>query len=572
MKTFQDFGIEVPAGSSEEVFTTCPQCSPNRKHSKAKCMSVNTAKGVWVCHHCDWRGTLKGGTEDAGRKIYRRPTWTPSTAPSQPLQDWFAGRGISAAIVAQEGIALVEHYLAQVEDRVPCIAFPYRKRGDVVNVKYRGLATKAFQQVAGAEKVLFRQDCITRESVVIVEGEMDALSLVQAGITSVVSVPDGAPSVSAKNYAAKFTYLDQTPNPFEDVEKIVLAVDSDEPGQVLKAELARRLGIDRCWFVTWPDACKDANDVLVRHGVETLRQCIEQAKPFPVQDGVTISQVAGSVVELYFKGLTRGLSTGWDTVDLYWTVEAGQLTVVTGTPGHGKSEWLDALMLNLATEHEWRFAVCSPENFPVEGHIAKLLEKLIGRPFRVGPSDRMTPTDVAHGLEWLHDRMTFIVPSDQLSIPQVLERAAVLVRRVGIRGLVIDPFNEFDHTRPPGQTETEYIGHTLTTLRQWARKWQVHVWLVAHPQKLYRREDGSYPVPTPWDINGSANFRNKADNCLTVWRDENEPDSPVQIHVQKVRHKHIGHVGMAELLWERRTGRYTVPPLTIQGGMGYRHD
>jgi twinkle protein len=153
----------------------------------------------------------------------------------------------------------------------------------------------------------------------------------------------------------------------------------------------------------------------------------------------------------------------------------------------------------------------------------------------------------------------FIMSEDALSIQGVVDRATSLVRRHGIQGLILDPFNEFDHTRERGMTDTEYVGHILGYLKRWARKYQVHVWLVAHPQKLYRREDGTYPIPTPYDISGSSHFRNKADNCITVWRDMDNPDTPVQIHVQKVRFKHIGKVGMAELAWDELTGRYGEP-------------
>ena len=195
-------------------------------------------------------------------------------------------------------------------------------------------------------------------------------------------------------------------------------------------------------------------------------------------------------------------------------------------------------------------------------HCQKLAEKHIGKPFRAGTRERMSPNELSIGLAWLHEHVTFIVPEEVLTISGVLDRATALVRRKGIQGLVIDPFNEFDHTRLSGMTESEYIGLTLGAIKRWARKYAVHVWLVAHPQKLYRKDDGSYPVPTPYDISGSANWRNKADNCVTVWRDMNEPALPVQLHVQKVRFKHIGTVGIAELLWDRSTGRYTCPPLT----------
>lgn len=555
---FSDFNIELGGKTGEEVQVTCPQCSSKRKNAKARCLSVNTSKGVWLCHHCDWRGSLKSGEDRPGKRLYTRPIWNVKD-PTSCLYAFFDVRGILKEIVDSEGITEVSAYLPQCEDSVPCIAFPYRKGGEVVNVKYRALNEKAFRQVSGAEKVLYRQDSITSDSVVIVEGEIDALSLVQAGYSSVVSVPDGAPAPTTKNYASKFTYLDQDPDPFDGVQLIILAVDKDEPGQVLQRELARRLGSDRCSFVTWPDGCKDANDALKQGGVELIQRCIQQAKPFPVQDVVEVEAICDQVCRNYYTAPTRGLPTGWETVDNFYTVEAGQLTVVTGIPSSGKSEWLDALALNLATLHGWRFAICSPENSPVETHCAKLVEKQVGKPFWVGLTARMSPTELAEGLGWLQEHITFIMPEETLTIQGVLDRAAILVRRKGIKGLIIDPFNEFDHTRERGCTETEYIGNVLGTMKRWARKFGVHVWLVAHPQKLYRREDGSYPVPTPYDINGSANFRNKADNCLTVWRDMDDPESTVKIYIQKVRFKHIGSVGMAELLWEKKNGRYRTP-------------
>lgn len=568
MNTFADFKIILLSGASgEEVTTQCPQCSGKRKNSKAKCLSVNTVKGVWVCHHCDWRGTLKAGEESSGRKIYTKPVWTTPQDTRQNGQgrpaiicngsvEYLAGRGIPPDVVASEGIRDVQAYLPQLEAEVWCIGFPYYKSGECVNIKYRALEEKAFRQVSGAEKILYRQDSIQPAMVIITEGEIDALSCLAAGFPSCVSVPDGAPAVNTKNYASKFTYLDQSPDPFEKCERIILAMDTDEPGRLLEKELARRLGAERCWMVRWEKGRKDANEVLMKDGPLALAEAIQSAKPFPVQDVVEVNDVIDSILQRYYNGVSKGLSTGWEDVDKYYSVEAGQLTLVTGMPGHGKSEWLDALMINLMVLDGWRFGICSPENSPVELHVEKLLEKSIGAPFRVGPADRIMPNEILTGCEWLQELVSFIVPEESLSIAGVLERAAILVRRRGIRGLIIDPYNEFDHTRGHGVSETEYIGQILGTVKRWARKWQVHVWLVAHPTKIFRNEDGSYPVPTPYDVAGSANFRNKPDNCLSIWRDEQEPDYPVEIHVQKIRFKHIGMIGNAVLNWDRSTGRY----------------
>lgn len=53
--------------------------------------------------------------------------------------------------------------------------------------------------------------------------------------------------------------------------------------------------------------------------------------------------------------------------------------------------------------------------------------------------------------------------------------------RFGIRGLVIDPYNELDHQRPTYMTETEYVSQMLTKIKRFAQYHEVHVWLVAHP-------------------------------------------------------------------------------------------
>ena len=567
MKTFGEFKIDLGGRSGVEVQTTCPQCSHTRKKSKVRCLSVNTVADVWICHHCDWRGSLQAGEESRSRPPKRlvRPIYTKPSTVQPAVRDWFARRGIPEEVLARQGIGLETVYMPQLEEEVPCMTFPYVRGGEVVNVKYRTFEGKHFRQVKDAEKILYGLDDLTEDWAVIVEGECDKLALEVAGITNAASVPDGAPPAGSKSSEAKFEYLTTCACVLDRLKKIILAVDHDPPGKTLEEELARRLGPERCWRVTWPDGCKDANDVLLQHDAETLRECIESAKPLPIEGVLTVADLAGDVMALYLDGLPGGMSTGWPSVDQHYTVRPGELTIVTGIPSHGKSQWLDALTVNLAREHEWAIAVCSPENLPVPRHLAKLIEQYTGWPFRKGPSQRLPQEEVVTALNWLHGHFVFIAPEESLTIPGLLDTAKRLVARHGIRGLIIDPWNEFDHTRPSGQTETEYISTSLGQIRRFARAHGVHVWLVAHPQKLYRRDDGSYPVPTPYDISGSAHWRNKADNCLTIWRDENEPDKPVRLYVQKIRFREVGSVGVVPLCWNKISGRYEedVPAATL---------
>lgn len=275
------------------------------------------------------------------------------------------------------------------------------------------------------------------------------------------------------------------------------------------------------------------------------------------------------VERLWDEGMPPGERTGWPSVDKLYTVVPGQFTVVTGWPGSGKSEWLDALILNLA-KRGWRFAIFSPENQPTEVHIAKFAEKFIGKPFSAGPTERATKEEVREALVEIAEWFGFLAPTidttrDTFSITHILDACEAHFRIAEIwgksenkRGLIIDPWNEIEHGIPPGMSETLYISQTLTRVRSWARKNGVHVWIVAHPQKLNReRESGKLPIPRPDSISGSQHWWNKADNAITVWRELGDPmNQNVQVHVQKIRFKHVGKAGIADLSYDRVTGRY----------------
>lgn len=252
----------------------------------------------------------------------------------------------------------------------------------------------------------------------------------------------------------------------------------------------------------------------------------------------------------------QGVSTGWVNVDRKYRPRKGRWTLVNGIPGHGKSTWLDALAVNLSKQHGWRFAICSPEKVPVSDHLIDLMTCWAGMPFYEGPHPRMSRDDLKIVRKEITDRFVWTLPSEQArSVPGVLAAAELAHRQQPIDGLIIDPWNELDHARPQGLSETEYISQQLTRIRVFARRNDVHVWLVAHPTKLHKGTDGKYPVPTPYDVSGSAHWRNKADNAVTVWRDHAEPGS-TQLHVQKVRFQPQegveGRVDLAFVPWQNR--------------------
>jgi twinkle protein len=260
-------------------------------------------------------------------------------------------------------------------------------------------------------------------------------------------------------------------------------------------------------------------------------------------------------------GLRRGDSTGWPSVDEFYTVAPAQWTVITGVPSSGKSEWLDAMLVNLSQKSGWEFAIYSPENYPPSTHLIKLAEKESGKPFNAGPTERMTREQFKLSATHLCSSMFWMEPT--LKTPDELIRTGLAYRQSGRKfGIVLDPWNTLEHQRGT-MSETDYVSFILTEVTKLVRAANAHVWLVVHPTKVHKDKNGVRPIPTPYDISGSAHWYNKADNIITVHRDMTQQTQDVEIHVQKIRFKHIGKQGMATLKWDKVTGRYFEAPTNV---------
>lgn len=567
MKSWADTGIDTKGKVSGEAKTICPRCSGSRKKKNFPCLNINLDKGVWNCWHCGWSGSLEKGEYSSpviSKRYFRKPDYVAqSTGLPDKVLAWFKGRGISESVIRRNQIGHGSAYFPQVEEERTCVMFPYRRGGEVLNVKYR-TGDKLFRMEGGCERVLYGLDDVDK-MLIWVEGEMDKLSLDVAGFTSCVSVPDGAPAADSKAYESKFDFLDAPE--IAKASMHLIAVDNDPPGLRLRDELVRRLGPDKCMLVDWPDGCKDANDVLVKMGPNVLISCIQNARELPIEGAHEVTDYIDAINRVYESGIPEGISTGWKSVDRYYRPRAGDVTIITGAPNSGKSEWLDALMINLAQLQGWRFAVFSPEQGSPEEHVAKLLEKYIGKPFNRGPTERINATEKDIGITWLREHVILLDPEEP-SLPKLLESIKHLVLRKGVRGVILDPWNEIETARPEGVTETEHIGQSLRTIRRFARQHEVKVWIVAHPKQLQKDpKTGQYPVVGPYEISGSANWHNKPDCCISIWRERN-PDkmtSEVEVHVQKVKSKYVGRLGCARLNWDIKNGRYSDPVTDAEG-------
>ena len=427
-----------------------------------------------------------------------------------------------------------------------CICFNYFEGGQLINTKFRALP-KLFKMVQGAELIPYNIDSILGQtSCIIHEGELDAASSIAAGFQSVISVPAGANS--------NLSWLDRfMETHFEDLKEIIIAVDADSAGIRLRNELINRLGAERCRVVTYGPECKDANEHLCKYGIASLRIAIEQAAEVPLEGIFTAADLHDDLRALFDNGFGPGAETGWEEMDKICTYERGRSVYVTGVPGAGKSEWVDELVLRLCLRHQWKIGFFSPENTPIVYHLRKLIEKLTGHRFQNGCG--MTEGLLANSEDFLTENVSHISLKGNVSPDRVLAKAHELVVRRGCRIIVFDPLNRFDHNPQPGQTETQYISNLLNKFTEFAVQHNCLLVVVVHPRKMNRNPvTGITPRVEMYDINGSADFYNKADYGIIVERDKEV--GVTRVYVDKVKFKHLGVGGMASFVYDPVSGRY----------------
>ncbi len=475
------------------------------------------------------------------------------------------------------------------------LVFPYMDGGVEVNAKFRGPGKK-FWQRTGARKTFYNADVIDDPALaagtvalVITEGEPDALAAIQCGHPHAVSCPDGAPADRDANGSpipmrpdeeldpatdSKFEYLFANWSRLEPVRRIVLATDGDGPGVRLRDELARRLGRVRCLFVEYPQdkivddedragkrirrPVKDLNEVRQFFGDDAVREIIRCAKPYPVKGLYRLSQYPDLPSIPVF-------ATGWWTLDKHLKLFAGEFMVVTGIPSHGKSTWVLNLLVNLAELHGWRSAIFSPE-MPTVPHLRDKLRRMRLRTRPLAHDREMN----AEADQWIGEQLVFIDadPSgkddDEFDLDWIIARAIDAVLRDGVRVLVIDPWNEIEHARRAGETETEYIGRSIRALKRFGQQYGVAVIVVAHPTKEVAKDGKSRP-PTLYDITGSAHFFNKCDHGIIIDRPDPNLDESI-VRIAKVRFDETGDKGQVRMKFNRETSRFETLDGTTTAG------
>ena len=564
MRNFANYQVDIRHRTSGVIKTICNQCLPTRHNKRDRSLRVNIDTGHCHCYHCGADFYVPDDTEErekaerqAARKRrvaavvpqhFQRPVFDASkTTLSDATERWLVEtRCIPQSVIAELRITEQEEFMPQFGAKERCVCFNYFEGGQLVNTKFRS-GKKHFKMVQGAELIPYNIDSlIGQTSCIIHEGELDAASSIAAGFKGVISVPAGANS--------NLSWLDRfMETHFEDLEEIIIAVDTDSAGIRLRDELVNRLGAERCRVVAYGPDCKDANEHLVKYGLESLRIAIEQAVEVPLEGIFTAADLHGDLRALFDNGFGPGAETGWEEMDKICTYERRRNIIVTGTPGAGKSEWVDELVLRLCLRHQWKIGFFSPENIPIVYHLRKLIEKLTGHRFQNGCG--MTEGLLARSEEFLAENVSHISLKGNATPDRVLAKARELVVRRGCRIFVFDPLNRFDHEPAPGQTETQYISNLLNKFTEFATQYNCLLILVAHPRMMNRNPTpGATPRVEMYAINGSADFYNKADYGIVVERDKEI--GITRVYVDKVKFKHLGVGGVATFVYDPVNGRY----------------
>jgi twinkle protein len=558
----EDFQYLLSSGK-KRVRSICPFCNERRSNKKDKCLSIDTESGAYYCHYCNAKGYFKSKLDETlskDRKLYKpkKMNFVKPKAKNKemeqvfadPFLQYFQERGISKETLIKARVTQETEFMPQVGRKIGCMAFNYYLDGELINIKHR-TRNKDFKLVSGAKLIPYNIDSIAPDAYesdeekycLYVEGEIDALTYIECGFEHVVSVPNGA--------STNLEYLDDfIDSHFDKLDCIYISVDNDKKGIECRNELIRRFGSEMCKLVEYPKPCKDINEVLVQYGRSAVEDCVRNAKDCKPDGIQELVDVEAALDDIFEHGFEKGATFGIPSLDDIFSVKTGLLHIVTGVPSHGKSFMLNYLLIRLNLLHDWKVAFFSPEFYPVSHHIAQTIETYGGQRFC---KENYTIPVYEKMKDYLARNMFYIDPNDT-DINSVMERAKYLIRKKGIKVLVIDPFNALTDKERKNQKQDEYISEFLQKLRWFCRKYDVAGFIIMHPTKLQKLENGQYPVCDLYNCKGASEINDKADVGITVWR--NKEEDYAELHITKMKFRNLGKNGHATFKFNINNGRY----------------
>ena len=551
MKTFEWSKIETNK-TSGIAKAKCPECTPTRKNKSDRSLYVNFNSGVAKCFNCDvlsFRDDIQKNNEV--KYTIPEQTWQNYTKLSEGVVKYFESRKIQQYTLNKFNITEEVYYQPALKKPARNIVFNYFEGSVVVNKKYR-TRDKKFTQSTGGKPIFYNiNSVIGKEEVYIVEGEIDVLSFSEIGINNVISVPNGANDNDAY-WVNSEPYL-------KEIKKFYIAVDDDEKGNVLADKIAHRLGRYRCERVLFEG--KDANDDLVA-GV--LEKTYKLTRKYPISGTFQVNDMLENMFELYDNGLPPVLYPKHKCFGEFKSVFStmlGHLVVGTGIPSHGKSNFTEWLVLNLVKDYNLKASFFSPEHMPMWLHQSTFVQKAIGKNYfkDVDGVPRVTKEEIQKYADWANEKIYLTSPDNGefATWDWLFEKFKEQMIQYGINIFVVDAFNKVDFDDKG--SELNQIRRVLGKLTTFAQSNNVLIILIAHPTKMKKGDNKLYEIPTLYDVNGSADFRNQTHDGFCIYRyfaDSTNEDKTLFINL-KTKYSFQGEMGKnVEFEYHKPSGRF----------------
>lgn len=479
-------------GVNELRARTCPFCNGGESDDQYT-FSINMDTGAYKCFRgtCEAKGSIVQlashfNDEYRGTLASSVRNTVPYNLPkvslherTDAINEYFANRSISVETLDEFNVC---------SDASGNIVFPFYEDDSLTYVKYRKPhkpsknEPKEWMEV-NTKPVLFGMDmCVDTLPLIITEGEIDTLSLYEAGIRNVVSVPAGCENL--KWVETCWSWLER-------FDEIILFGDNDIPGRKMIAQLTKRLGESRCKIISEYPArldgteCKDANDILCELGEFALLDVLESAKDIPIRGLINLAKV----VPVDPTTIPR-IKTNIPALDsAIGGLREGAVTVFTGKAGDGKSTLSGLLLLN-AIEQDIPVCAYSGEltseefqqwiNFQAAGskYITLKYDAVKGEDVPV------LPMDVEEAIMKWYDGRFFLYDNQEIfeanQSESIIEVFTVAVRKHGCKLFLVDNLMT---ALSDSEEETKAQGRFMNALKRFANRFKVHVIVIAHPRK-----------------------------------------------------------------------------------------
>jgi len=570
--TRKEYSIQIKNMSGENPML-CPVCSHTRKKKADKCFSFNGGMNAGQCNHCGVIFHAKTSTFKVNKKRIKPLVVTDTK--NKYIRSYFKERKIPLFVAINAGVTTDNRYFNDTKKNSDCICFNFLKGCEIFKKKFKTLE-KNFMSEGTSEffynhngfidSALFSEE----KTLIVTEGEDDCLSYITAGFKGVVSLPNGCNKLDFLNNYDKY---------FEVIKKIYIAVDQDEEGWLLEQEIIRRYNNGNCYKVNLKD-CKDANEYLVKYGSDALALTIDDAKVISTNGVITLPEVEDKAWNLVRNGYPKGISTGFPELDKLFTWRLGEITLFSGYANHGKTSFLANLAVIKSIINGWKWAIFTPEYGVPEDFYLDMCEIYLGKTMVSNKLGLRTATDeqVQQALDFIGEHFLFVYPKDKMhTFENVMKEVTNNVRSKGIKGVIIDPFNQLYRSSTTGARDIE-VQQFCRLAKQQATQHQLAFCVVVHPKTANEKNPSE---PNQNDIEGGDSWGKNVDNLMTIHRpnfhnDLNSTQTFINLHKVK-RQKQVGKRGRMILEYDKNTYRYYNPfgmftPFPNPDKVNYRND